>query len=136
MLPLILGRKANEHWVRVMAVDRSVRRSHCELLCLRRSWWIWHLDSPSRNELLCQWQSGLNFREGLREGGHVYAQAHLILVRCSLFTEGKVFFNLSHRHNFSLDEIVKENPDVQLGGQWRPWHCTARHKVAIVIPYR
>lgn len=55
---------------------------------------------------------------------------------CFLQTEGSVFINLGHRHNFSLDEIIKQNPDVRPGGEWRPATCTARHKVAIIIPYR
>ncbi|KAI8520898.1 lactose synthase [Branchiostoma belcheri] len=35
-----------------------------------------------------------------------------------------------------LKKTTGENPDVRLGGKWRPPNCTARHKVAIVIPFR
>jgi beta-1,4-galactosyltransferase 1/beta-1,4-galactosyltransferase 2 len=26
--------------------------------------------------------------------------------------------------------------DIRLGGEWKPSHCKALHKVAIIIPYR
>ncbi|XP_066270171.1 beta-1,4-galactosyltransferase 2-like [Branchiostoma lanceolatum] len=35
-----------------------------------------------------------------------------------------------------MNETTRENPDVRLGGKWRPPNCTARQKVAIVIPFR
>ena len=27
-------------------------------------------------------------------------------------------------------------PDIESGGQWRPSNCRARHKVALIVPYR
>jgi len=33
-------------------------------------------------------------------------------------------------------DIIYRNPSLRLGGSWRPDNCTARHKVAIVVPYR
>ncbi|XP_013179796.1 PREDICTED: beta-1,4-galactosyltransferase 2-like [Papilio xuthus] len=35
-----------------------------------------------------------------------------------------------------LDDIEKKIPEVKLGGQYTPPNCTARHKVAIIVPYR
>ncbi|CAH1225383.1 B4GALT2 [Branchiostoma lanceolatum] len=36
----------------------------------------------------------------------------------------------------NMNETTRENLDVRLGGKWRPPNCTARQKVAIVIPFR
>ena len=36
----------------------------------------------------------------------------------------------------SYELVRKENPEIQEGGRWRPKECTARQKVAIIIPYR
>ena len=34
-------------------------------------------------------------------------------------------------------EVTEEdNPDVQNGGHWHPTNCTARQRVAIIIPFR
>ena len=33
-------------------------------------------------------------------------------------------------------EVIEHNPEVVPGGRWRPSGCVARHKVAVVIPYR
>ncbi|CAF1651326.1 unnamed protein product [Rotaria magnacalcarata] len=38
--------------------------------------------------------------------------------------------------NVSLYEIEKNYSSVKSGGQWSPSHCIARHRVAIIIPYR
>ncbi len=35
-----------------------------------------------------------------------------------------------------LEQIKKDNPNVQLGGRFRPKDCEARQKVAIIIPFR
>jgi len=40
------------------------------------------------------------------------------------------------RPNKSMSDISRRNPYVEQGGYWYPHNCTARHKVAIVIPYR
>jgi len=37
-------------------------------------------------------------------------------------------------HNWT--DIIAENRDVAPGGLWRPRDCLARHRVAIVVPYR
>lgn len=36
----------------------------------------------------------------------------------------------------SLEMIRKSNPELEEGGSWRPKNCTARQKVAIIIPFR
>ena len=36
----------------------------------------------------------------------------------------------------SLEEVFKNNSEVQQGGYWRPKDCDARDRVAIVIPFR
>ena len=36
----------------------------------------------------------------------------------------------------SLEQIKKDNPDVQLGGRYQPKDCQALQKVAIIIPFR
>ncbi len=35
----------------------------------------------------------------------------------------------------TMDQIELDNPDV-INGRWRPKNCTARHRIAIIIPYR
>jgi beta-1,4-galactosyltransferase 1 len=34
------------------------------------------------------------------------------------------------------EQLVNMFPDLQPGGQWQPRNCTARDRVAIVVPYR
>ncbi|KAM9795258.1 beta-1,4-galactosyltransferase 1 [Neosynchiropus ocellatus] len=36
----------------------------------------------------------------------------------------------------SLDFVKKENPNVEVGGRFRPRNCLAQQKVAIIIPFR
>ncbi|CAJ1059316.1 beta-1%2C4-galactosyltransferase 1 [Xyrichtys novacula] len=36
----------------------------------------------------------------------------------------------------SLDQIVKENPNLQPGGRFKPKDCEAQQKVALIIPFR
>ncbi|KAM4554981.1 beta-1,4-galactosyltransferase 1 isoform 1-T2 [Odontesthes bonariensis] len=36
----------------------------------------------------------------------------------------------------SLEQIKKENPEVQMGGRYKPKDCQALQKVAIIIPFR
>jgi beta-1,4-galactosyltransferase 1 len=38
--------------------------------------------------------------------------------------------------NISLYEIETNYSHIRSGGQWSPSHCLARHRVAIIIPYR
>jgi beta-1,4-galactosyltransferase 1 len=37
-----------------------------------------------------------------------------------------------------MEEIEEHhaNSSIKLGGHWSPSYCTARHRVAIIIPYR
>ena len=35
-----------------------------------------------------------------------------------------------------LPELVRRNPGVERGGEWRPQSCRPRHSVALVIPFR
>ncbi|XP_059153993.1 beta-1,4-N-acetylgalactosaminyltransferase bre-4-like isoform X2 [Physella acuta] len=42
----------------------------------------------------------------------------------------------TYTQSLTLEEIAKENPGLKPGGVFRPPDCTARHRVAIVIPYR
>jgi len=36
----------------------------------------------------------------------------------------------------SMDEMPSMFPDLELGGRWSPNECIAKHKVAIIVPYR
>ncbi|CAH1799029.1 unnamed protein product [Owenia fusiformis] len=49
---------------------------------------------------------------------------------------GRVFLDLNHTHDLTGRDIIDLNPEVKFGGQWRPHHCTARHRVAVIVPYR
>lgn len=40
------------------------------------------------------------------------------------------------RDNLTEEVIWKSNKDLMPGGRYRPRDCTARYKVAVVIPYR
>lgn len=57
-------------------------------------------------------------------------------IRFTLFSEGRVFVNFDHKHNFTEGEIVRQNVHIQPGGMSRPKDCVARHRVAVVVPYR
>ena len=35
-----------------------------------------------------------------------------------------------------MSELEKLFPELELGGRYRPPHCTSRHKVAIIVPFR
>ena len=39
-------------------------------------------------------------------------------------------------HAPNLTEIVRLNPGLEPGGHYHPAHCRARHRVAVVVPYR
>lgn len=47
-----------------------------------------------------------------------------------------MFINLQHKHDYTEEEVVGQNPGLLPGGASRPDACTARHKVAVVVPYR
>ena len=49
---------------------------------------------------------------------------------------GRVFTNVNHTHNVTEAGIVAANPYVHSGGTWQPTNCRARHRVAVIIPYR
>lgn len=38
--------------------------------------------------------------------------------------------------DMELDDVEKKFPEVQWGGRYTPPNCTAKHKVAIIVPYR
>ncbi|XP_045451475.1 beta-1,4-N-acetylgalactosaminyltransferase bre-4-like [Melitaea cinxia] len=41
-----------------------------------------------------------------------------------------------NKTEIELDEVEKKYPEVQRGGFYAPPNCSARHKVAIIVPYR
>ncbi|XP_064613784.1 beta-1,4-N-acetylgalactosaminyltransferase bre-4-like isoform X1 [Liolophura sinensis] len=49
---------------------------------------------------------------------------------------GRVFVNFNHTHNMTRKDVIKQHPDLEFGGMWQPPNCVARHRVAIIIPYR
>ena len=60
------------------------------------------------------------------------------MISTSLFlwiVEGKLHVELQ-RENYTTSDIIAANPELLPGGMWRPKHCMARHKVAVIIPYR
>ena len=52
------------------------------------------------------------------------------------FSAGRVYVDLNHPANSTEKAIIRNNPHVQPGGTGRPHKCVARHKVAIILPYR
>ncbi|CAF3442465.1 unnamed protein product [Rotaria sp. Silwood1] len=50
--------------------------------------------------------------------------------------KGRIFDENSTYPNISLYEIEMNYSNIRSGGQWSPSSCLARHKVAIIIPYR
>ncbi|PZC76447.1 hypothetical protein B5X24_HaOG204686 [Helicoverpa armigera] len=40
------------------------------------------------------------------------------------------------KNDLELDVVEKRYPEVQWGGRYTPPNCTAKHKVAIIVPYR
>ena len=63
---------------------------------------------------------------------------HFCVISTSLFVwivEGKLDVELQ-RENCTTSDIIAANPELLPGGMWRPKHCMARHKVAVIIPYR
>lgn len=37
--------------------------------------------------------------------------------------------------NLTMEQVVKKNPLVELGGQYQPPDCWTRHHTAVVVPY-
>ncbi|UJR25040.1 hypothetical protein I4U23_006400 [Adineta vaga] len=52
------------------------------------------------------------------------------------YLQGRFLNENSTFPNISLYEIETNYTNVRSGGQWSPSHCLARHRVAIIIPYR
>ncbi|KAH9638926.1 hypothetical protein HF086_013825 [Spodoptera exigua] len=42
----------------------------------------------------------------------------------------------ANKTDMDLATIEKKYPEVQFGGRYSPPNCTARHKVAIIVPFR
>ena len=42
----------------------------------------------------------------------------------------------TYRNAPNLTEIVRLNPGLELGGHYHPAECRARHRVAVLVPYR
>lgn len=49
---------------------------------------------------------------------------------------GQIFIDFEHHHDFTEADVIHQNPNVLPGGVSRPIGCTARHKVAVIVPYR
>lgn len=41
-----------------------------------------------------------------------------------------------NKTEIELVDVENKFPDVYWGGRYNPPNCTARHKVAIIVPYR
>ncbi|CAH2292909.1 beta-1,4-galactosyltransferase 1-like [Pelobates cultripes] len=54
--------------------------------------------------------------------------------RQQCFLSGPI--NITISKNVSYELIISENPNVKSGGHWEPHNCTARQKLAIIIPFR
>ncbi|KOB74115.1 Glycosyltransferase [Operophtera brumata] len=50
-----------------------------------------------------------------------------------VFVPGPIPVN---KTNLELDFVEKKFPEIKWGGMYAPPNCTARHKVAIIVPYR
>lgn len=55
-----------------------------------------------------------------------------LMCRVSSVGPLRVEFNIP----VSLEQVKKDNPDLQPGGRFRPKDCEALQKVAIIIPFR
>ena len=49
---------------------------------------------------------------------------------------GRVFIDIEHKHDYTEADIIRQNPAMLPGGVGRPRDCTARHRVAVIVPYR
>ena len=56
----------------------------------------------------------------------------------SLFESSVVGRVEADLYSYEMPEIEEthRNTSIRLGGHWSPSHCTSRHRVAIIIPYR
>jgi hypothetical protein len=60
----------------------------------------------------------------------------LSLKTCPLIPPKLIGPILVNVENESFEKIEKMLPQIEIGGRFRPKECIARHKVAIIIPYR
>jgi len=47
-----------------------------------------------------------------------------------------VFITVDHKHTYTEADIIRQNAALLPGGVARPSHCIARHRVAVIVPYR
>ena len=59
---------------------------------------------------------------------------YLKLKKNVFFSEGNITVNMSVPSSY--DYISQLHPELLPGGTWRPRNCTARHRVAIIVPFR
>ena len=57
-------------------------------------------------------------------------------ILCPSVSVGKVDVHVDIDHAPSVEDVVKANPKLLPGGTCKPLNCTARHRVAVIIPYR
>lgn len=50
------------------------------------------------------------------------------------FTVGRI--NVSAIEAPSVGELELQHKELDIGGSWRPASCKARHRVAIIVPFR
>lgn len=67
--------------------------------------------------------------------GIIYGREKQNEILFSFFLAGRVEADL---FSYKIDEIEEHhaNLSIKSGGHWVPSHCTARYRVAIIIPYR
>ena len=60
------------------------------------------------------------------------------LIQCPILPPNLVGRLQSDLYSYEMKEIEEylSNSTIQVGGHWSPSHCTARFRVAIIIPYR
>ncbi|XP_054164090.1 uncharacterized protein LOC128961827 isoform X2 [Oppia nitens] len=49
---------------------------------------------------------------------------------------GRVRIESNVKIDENMSQVIVHNPDVVIGGFWEPTNCYARHRVAIIIPFR
>ena len=55
----------------------------------------------------------------------------------SLYTVGSLtLFTDLKRPTASIDRSLQTGDVNMVGGRWYPTHCVARHRIAIIVPYR
>lgn len=51
-------------------------------------------------------------------------------------SEGKLVVDFNQTERLTIDDVIRDHPDVTNNGEWKPPGCVSRHRVAIIIPYR